>query len=128
MGRNTFEMVQSFGQWPCGSKPVFALTNRLHKLPDSAVQFVQSMACYPNKPIECFLKKGMGHIYVDGGKTIQGFFGAGFIQNIIIIRIPTLIGKGISLFGSLHQDIKLLHVKTKVFPDELEQSAYAVVT
>ena len=70
----------------------------------------------------------MKHIYVDGGETIQGFLEAGLIQHITITRIPVLIGKGISLFGALKQDIKSRHIETEVFPNGLEQSEYEVAT
>ena len=126
MGRNTFEMIQSSGEWPYGSKPVFVLTSRPLDLPDDVVKHVESMSCSPDELVERLSQKGVKHIYVDGGKTIQGFLEAGLIQHITITRIPILIGKGISLFGPLKQDIKLRHIETKVFPNGLEQSEYEV--
>jgi dihydrofolate reductase len=126
MGRNTFEMVQSFGEWPYGSKPVFVLTSRTLELPGNVAKHVEPMSCSPEELVERLSKKGMKRIYVDGGKTIQGFLEAGLIQHIVITRIPILIGKGIPLFGPLKQDVKLRHIETKVFPNGLEQSEYEV--
>ena len=66
----------------------------------------------------------MKHLYVDGGATIQGFLAAGLIQQLIITRIPILLGAGISLFGPLERDIRLRHVETRAFPSGLVQSRY----
>ena len=33
------------------------------------------------------VEEGIKHIYVDGGKTIQGFLEGGLIQHIIVTRI-----------------------------------------
>jgi dihydrofolate reductase len=39
--------------------------------------------------------RGVRHIYVDGGITIQRFLQAGLIQRLIITRIPVLLRSGI---------------------------------
>jgi riboflavin biosynthesis pyrimidine reductase len=70
--------------------------------------------------------RGIGHIYVDGGITIQGFLQAGLIQRLIITRVPVLIGSGIPLFGSLPRDILVTHVATRQYASGLVQSEYAV--
>jgi riboflavin biosynthesis pyrimidine reductase len=44
--------------------------------------------------------RGVHHLYVDGGITIQGFLRAGLIQRLIITRVPVLIGDGVPLFGT----------------------------
>jgi len=71
-------------------------------------------------------ESGAEHLYVDGGKTIQGFLEAGLIQEIIITQIPVLIGRGIPLFGPLSQDINLAHIETRSFANGLVQSKYRV--
>lgn len=39
--------------------------------------------------------------YVDGGRTVQAFLAAGLLSDLIITRLPILLGDGIPLFGSL---------------------------
>ena len=68
----------------------------------------------------------VGKPYIDGGKVIQSFLRAGLIQQLIITRIPVLIGSGIPLFGLLDEDIALEHVATKVFAPGMVQSTYEV--
>jgi riboflavin biosynthesis pyrimidine reductase len=70
--------------------------------------------------------RGIRHIYVDGGNTIQRFLQAGLIQRLIITRVPVLIGSGVSLFGALPRDIALKHVATRQYASGLVQSEYIV--
>jgi riboflavin biosynthesis pyrimidine reductase len=70
--------------------------------------------------------RGIGHVYVDGGITIQRFLQAGLVQRLIITRVPVLIGTGIPLFGALPRDVVLEHVATRQYPSGLVQSEYTV--
>ena len=70
--------------------------------------------------------RGIRHVYVDGGITIQRFLQAGLIQRLIITRVPVLIGAGIPLFGALQRDIVLTHVATRQYASGLVQSEYLV--
>ena len=40
MGRNTFEKVLSFGQWPYGNKPVIVLSRNRIEIPESLPETV----------------------------------------------------------------------------------------
>jgi riboflavin biosynthesis pyrimidine reductase len=71
--------------------------------------------------------RGIRHVYVDGGVTIQGFLRAGLIQRLIITRVPVLIGSGIPLFGVTPRDIRLEHIATRQYASGLVQSEYGVV-
>jgi dihydrofolate reductase len=126
MGRNTYEKVLSFGQqWPY-SKPVVVLTSRLLKVPDELAKSVETMSGSPADVVDELSKRGVEHLYVDGGKTIQTFLNADLIQRIIITRIPVLLGEGIPLFGPLNKDIRLMHVETRAFADGIVQCEYEV--
>ncbi len=125
IGRKTFETVLAFDSWPYGSKPVVVLSTRSGlKAPDGAVCDV--MAGTPHEIVARLTQRGMKHLYIDGGVTIQGFLKAGLIQRLIITRIPVLLGSGIPLFGSLSHDIRLEHVATRSYPSGMVQSEYAI--
>jgi dihydrofolate reductase len=125
MGRKTFETVLGFGTWPFGSKPVFVLSsNPLAPAPSGAV--VERLSGDPAAIAAQLSQRGIGHIYVDGGITIQRFLQAGLIQRLIITRVPVLIGSGIPLFGTLRSDIVLQHVATRAYPSGLVQSEYLI--
>lgn len=125
IGRYTFDTVLGFGGWSYGTKPVFVLSSRpLPPVPAGAV--VQRMAGEPAVIVAELEARGIGHVYVDGGVTIQRFLRAGLIQRLIITRVPVLIGSGIPLFGSLPRDIPLRHIATRQYKGGLVQSEYEV--
>ncbi len=127
IGRKTFETVLSFDTWPYGEKPVFVLSTRpLAPAPLGAV--VERMSGAPADIVSRLAARGIQHIYVDGGITIQRFLQAGLIQRLIITRVPVLIGSGIPLFGALQCDIALRHVATRQYASGLVQSEYVVAT
>ncbi|MEP6689058.1 MAG: dihydrofolate reductase family protein [Gemmatimonadales bacterium] len=126
MGRKTFETVLTFDGWPFGSKPVVVLSTRPSTLRAPAGAVCDMMSGTPPEIVARLEARGMKHIYVDGGVTIQGFLSAGLIQRMIITRIPVLLGSGISLFGPVSPDVRLRHVATRTFPSGMVQSEYLV--
>jgi dihydrofolate reductase len=126
IGRKTFETVLAFETWPYGDKRVVVLSSR--PVDFSAVRggVVEQMAGPPADIVSELAARGVRHLYIDGGITIQGFLRAGAIQRLIITRVPVLIGEGVPLFGSLPRDIRLRHVATRHYPSGLVQSEYEV--
>jgi dihydrofolate reductase len=125
MGRNTFEKVLTFDTWPYGEKAVFVLSTRpLAPAPPGAK--VERMSGPPADIVSQLDARGIQHVYVDGGITIQRFLQAGLIQRLIITRVPVLIGTGIPLFGVTPRDIALKHIATRQFASGLVQSEYEV--
>ena len=126
IGRKTYETVLAFETWPYAEKRVFVLSTRpLAPAPPDAV--VEHMSGDPAEIVSQLETRGIKHVYVDGGITIQGFLQAGLIQRLIITRVPVLIGDGVSLFGPLPHDVRLEHVATRDYPSGLVQTEYRVV-
>jgi dihydrofolate reductase len=84
------------------------------------------MAGTPHEVVARLSQRGMKHLYIDGGVTIQRFLEAGLIQRLIITRIPVLLGSGIPLFGPVSRDIRLEHVATRSYPSGMVQSEYLI--
>jgi dihydrofolate reductase len=127
IGRRTFEKVRSFDAWPYGRKRVIVLSNE--RLDLSGIDgLVEQMAGEPATVVAALARRGLEHIYVDGGVTIQRFIRAGLIDRLIVTRVPVLIGSGIPLFGTLDRDVALEHVATRSFPTGLVQSEYRILT
>jgi dihydrofolate reductase len=127
IGRNTYETVLGFEAWPYGEKPVYVLSTRAID-PAPAGAIVTHMSGEPAQIVAQLEARGVGHIYVDGGITIQRFLEAGLIQRLIITRVPVLLGLGIPLFGPLPHDVRLEHVRTRDYPSGLVQSEYLIHT
>jgi dihydrofolate reductase len=126
MGRHTFETVLSFGAWPYGEMPIIVLTSRPDSvvIPDGAK--CEAMSGTPSEIVDRLAERGLSHLYVDGGITIQKFLEAGLIQRFIVTRIPVVLGAGIPLFGSVSRDIRFEHIATRAFPSGLVQSEYRI--
>jgi dihydrofolate reductase len=127
MGRGTFEKVLTFdASWPYTGKKVVVLSHRLTEVPPHLTSSVELHALAPGDLMVYLEAAGARHLYIDGGQTIQGFLNAGLISDLIITRIPILIGDGIPLFGPLARDIKLTHIQTKQFTNGFVQSRYQI--
>jgi dihydrofolate reductase len=125
IGRKTFEVVNRMAEWPYGHKPVIVLSSRpLAHVPSGIA--IERMSGAPHEVTERLVARGLKHIYVDGGITVQRFLGAGLIDRLIITRVPVVIGAGIPLFGPTGRDILLQHIATRTFATGLVQSEYMV--
>ena len=93
---------------------------------NSAGAVCDFMGGTPHEIVTRLTQRGLKHLYIDGGVTIQGFLEAGLIQRLTITRIPVLLGSGIPLFGSLPHDIRLEHVATRSYPSGMVQSEYVI--
>jgi len=127
IGRKTYETVLGFGGWAYGQKPVFVLSSRPIAPPPSGA-VLEHLSGDPTDIVAQLALRGIQHIYVDGGETIQRFLRAGLIDRLIVSRVPVLIGAGIPLFGTVDGDIALRHVSTRHYAGGLVQSEYVVVT
>ncbi|MEM1254496.1 MAG: dihydrofolate reductase family protein [Cyanobacteria bacterium P01_H01_bin.21] len=124
MGRNSFEKVLTFGAWPY-EKPVFVLSNTLKQVPDDLVDTVEIVSNGDLKTlVEHLDKRGYHHLYIDGGRTVQSFLAEDLIDELIITRVPIVLGNGIPLFGSLTGALRFKHQKTEIFNNMLVKSAY----
>jgi dihydrofolate reductase len=74
--------------------------------------------------VENLNKQGFKNLYIDGGKTIQGFLQQDLIDELIITTIPILLGGGIPLFAELKSPLKFKHVKAIRYLDCLVQNHF----
>ena len=127
VGRNTYEHVSNFPDWPYRGKRVIVLSSRYAHAPERIASNAEGSSAPPAE-LACMLESaGAKHVYVDGGKTIQAFLRAGLIDDMVITRVPILLGEGIPLFGILDREVRLRHEKTSTFATGLVQSCYTVI-
>jgi len=128
IGRKTFEIVLALPEWPYGNRQVIVLSTRPLDFSTMRGRRVEQMSGPPAEIAASLAARGLKHVYVDGGLTVQGFLRAGLVQRITITRVPVLIGEGIPLFGSLPHDVHLRHIATQSYASGLVKSEYEVVT
>lgn len=128
MGRNTFEKVLTFGEWPYPDTRVVVLSRTL-SVEDIPVALRSGVSLHAG-PVEALVQSlveaGAKGVYVDGGQVIQAFLAAGLLNELTITRIPILIGQGISLFADAGRDIVLEHLRTRAFDSGFVQSTYRI--
>ena len=123
MGKNTFEMVLTFGEWPY-TKPLFVLSNSLKSIPDHLTGKVQIISGSPPSVVKKLNSRQFNNLYIDGGKTCREFLKYKLIDEIIISRIPVILGDGIPLFAEIAEEQKYDHIKTEVFNNTIVKSYY----
>lgn len=124
MGRGTYETVAGFGgDWPY-QKKVYVLSQTLRKVPGHLCGKVELVRGPLSEVLTSLSGQGLEHIYVDGGKLIQSFLREDLIDEMIITRVPILLGAGIPLFGELVEPMKWRHQKSEVLAGALVKSSY----
>lgn len=124
MGRTTFEKVLSFNvpwPYPC---PVIVLSSSLKEIPEGYEDKIILTQGTVDEILDFAHSRGYGRLYIDGGRTIQSFLKADRIDELIISKIPIVLGGGFPLYGALDSSLEFEHVKTEVFLDHIVQSTY----
>ncbi len=123
MGRKTFEKVLSFDTWPY-PLPVFVLSSTLTAIP----QHLEGKAELVNGDLHAIVNdlndRWFKNLYLDGGQTVQSFMRKGLVDELIISRIPIVLGGGIPLFGALDEAQRFELVKNEAFKNGIVKTHY----
>ncbi|UOY06818.1 dihydrofolate reductase family protein [Muricauda sp. SCSIO 64092] len=124
MGRTTFETVCGFDMdWPY-QKPVFVLSNSLKSIPPEYKDKAELVKGTLKEILEEIHRKKCHNLYIDGGKTIQGFLKEDLIDEMTISIIPYVLGGGIPLFGELSDRLDFECVDSKIYLDKIVQNRF----
>ncbi|MDF2234271.1 dihydrofolate reductase family protein [Albimonas sp. CAU 1670] len=131
MGAETFRTVLGFsgpdlGAWPY-AKPVRVISRSLRPadLPAALAGRVELLPLPPREALEAVAAEGWRRAYVDGGRLVQAFLAEGLIEDLVLTRIPVLLGAGRPLLGP-GAEVRLEHLGTRAFPSGLVQSRWRV--
>ncbi len=119
MGRNSYDIVRTFPEWPYGDKPVVVLTHRPAE-PRPHVSFWQGALA---QVLGELWQEGARHIYLDGGEVVRQGLQAGLVDELTLFWVPVTLGRGVSLFaGTLPR--RLTPVSSVVLPSGLVRVVY----
>ena len=125
MGRKTYELSLSFGEWPYGDKPAYVFTRQTPP-DDSRVRFVAGDAAGLIAGLRARASKNIW--LVGGAALVSTFLREGLIDEFVISIHPQLLGAGIPLFepGVPRLGLRLMGVTP--FASGLVQLRYTSVT
>lgn len=119
MGRNTYETVLAFGEWPYVGKRVLVLSHR--PLADARVEPFSG-------PIDALLaqlcEQGCRAVYLDGGAVVRQALQAALIDRMTLSWAPVLLGQGKPLFGPELPMTNLDLLEHRLLPSGLLQCTY----
>lgn len=127
LGRGSFLALRDVKPW-LYTLPVVVLSASLTQdhVPDDLKDKVEICDKPPKQVMQMLQSRGCRRVYVDGGRVVQSFLAERLIADMVITRVPVLLGQGRSLFGAIPEDIPLVHEKTETFPPGFVQSRYKI--
>lgn len=127
-GRKTWDQVLSFGEdvWPYGDRKVWIWSRNPSEVHIPEWVQAKAICASPTDILKLAEDEGYAHVYIDGGTTIQEFLQHGCVGELILTRIPLLLGSGIPLFSSDRNKLPLEHLVTRTYSNGLVQSHYRV--
>lgn len=123
MGRKTLDVVSAFDGWPY-EKQVHVLSTTLEAIPERLADKVTLHRGPIAEVLADLEKSGIKQLYIDGGSLISSFLREDLIDEMIITRVPVLLGSGIPLFKDTGAEKAFTHLKTEVLNDALIKSHY----
>jgi len=93
MGRGTYDHIAALDPLPFDGRPLFVFTHHPYE-PRDGVSFWQVA---PDEAAAEWTRRGLRHVYVDGGRLISSFLEADLIDDLAITVVPVLLGSGLPL-------------------------------
>jgi dihydrofolate reductase len=125
MGRASYEGIRNSDPEFYRDTPVHVLSETLPPGPMPAMgRSAVTVHSGIRELREALASAGTRRVYVDGGRTVQAFLSAGLLSDIVITRVPVLIGEGIPMFGPVPAPVHAELVDSRVLGAGAVQSFY----
>jgi len=123
MGRASYELARSFGDWHYPAQRSLVVTSR--PLDDDAPPTVTRVGADFNKLVNALRAAGGKDVWVMGGaRTINAFLAHGAIDRIDLFLVPVLLGDGIPLFAAGRPESTLKLAGTQTYDKGLARLSY----
>jgi dihydrofolate reductase len=123
MGRKTYEVSQSFGEYPYAGKAGYVFSRSRSGQQDERVQFISTG---PAELIAGLKSKPGKNIWLVGGsEVIKDFLRNDLIDEYVISVHPVILGSGIPLFRAPLPTHKLIFRDSTTFDSGLVQVTYS---
>ena len=124
MGRKTYEMIVSIGQWPYGDKPVWVCTSGEVKAMEGCNMQVGNT---PEIAYKLANEMNVNHLWlVGGGSLASSFLKNNLLTDISLSLMPIILGSGIKLFGTLQAPVQLTKHCTEQHDSGMLQLEYTI--
>ncbi len=124
MGRNTYDFIVAYGEWPYGDKPAWVCSTR-EVDPMSGCNLQNGRS--PQEVFEEAKALGVKHLWlVGGGEVAAAFLQLKVVTHLSISHMPIILGGGIKLFGDLSAPVNIRQECVEVMPSGFLQLDYIV--
>lgn len=121
MGRQTYDSVAAFPEWPYGDLPVFVATSRPLR---PVAPTVTAIAGRPSELLATVRRAAPGNVYLDGGALIRSLLDEGLVDRLTLTVVPVVLGTGVPLFAGAARRHELELVSAVDYPGGLVQLVY----
>jgi dihydrofolate reductase len=122
MGRASYELARSFGDWPYQTMRSLVITSR--PLDDAPPTVARVGADIP-RLVTALRAAGDKDVWIMGGaRTINTFLAAEAIDRIDLFTVPILLGHGIRLFADGRPEFALKLAGTQTYDKGLARQSY----
>ena len=99
MGRNTYEMLQSNGEFPLKNRLNVVMTSENFIVPENDNVVFTTMS--PGEVVDFLREKNYDQaMVIGGGRIAKSFFEAGLIHEVYVTIEPVIFGRGVSFIES----------------------------
>jgi dihydrofolate reductase len=122
MGRKSYDLARSFGDWPYQAMRSLVVTSR--PLDDAPPNVTRVGADIQRLATALRAAGGQDSWIMGGAMTINAFLTAGAIDRIDLFTIPALLGDGIRLFDGGRPEMPLKFLSSQVYDKGLARLSY----
>ena len=121
MGRGTYDHIAHLDPLPFGDRPVYVFTHR-PPAPRPGVTFWRESVA---GAVAHWAGAGHRRVYLDGGQVISDFMAEGLVDDLLLIRVPILMGDGLPLFHDMSHPTRLRLDGVEAFASGMVSLAYS---